>query len=575
MSDSTKPPPARHSFDSPPLGLIAAARGYVSRRFALATLTLAIGLAALSRPTLIMASQLEAVPEREPDVVLHLALRGSGDHQTYRRLPFEVPDGVRAITVEISFTGKEQRATIDLGLEDPQRFRGWSGGNKSLISLSEAEATPSYLPGPIDPGTWQVLLGVPNLRGETESAVQARIWFERADGHSAFVATSPRAHEIDEPRWYRGDLHAHSGHSDGACSSQSGQRIPCPLFRTLAVAAERGLDFVSVTDHNTTSQFGTLAELRPYFDRLLIIPGREITTFWGHANVFGVTDFVDFDLGSTPTQGLERLIDRLAGTSALLSINHPLLPSGELCMGCGWTFQDTLYERFQAVEVINGGAMKSQRGLAEGPLSGIPFWLDRLAQGHALVAIAGSDNHDPDLPVDTASALGSLATVVYADRLSEPAILEGLRSGRVFVDVGDHPSLKVDFTVTAANQHGVAMGGSIEVSAGGALQVSVRTEGARGLRLVLLGRSVGSKEGRPLRESRYAQDFILAELAIPTEEFAKEVTGLTVTSDREMETGGAVETAWGWVRVELRDEDDHLVALSNAVRLIVRDARPR
>lgn len=38
--------------------------------------------------------------------------------------------------------------------------------------------------------------------------------------------------------------------------------------------------------------------LQPYFDKLLLIPGREITTFQGHFNLFGATQFLDFRLGS-------------------------------------------------------------------------------------------------------------------------------------------------------------------------------------------------------------------------------------------------------------------------------------
>ncbi len=60
----------------------------------------------------------------------------------------------------------------------------------------------------------------------------------------------------------------------------------------------RGLDFIAVTDHNTISQYDALRELQPYFDQLLFIPGREVTTFQGHANVFGITRFVDYRIGT-------------------------------------------------------------------------------------------------------------------------------------------------------------------------------------------------------------------------------------------------------------------------------------
>ena len=55
-------------------------------------------------------------------------------------------------------------------------------------------------------------------------------------------------------RWYRGDLHMHTANSDGNCASQSGKRVPCPVFVTAQAATQRGLDFIAITDHNATSQ---------------------------------------------------------------------------------------------------------------------------------------------------------------------------------------------------------------------------------------------------------------------------------------------------------------------------------
>ena len=44
--------------------------------------------------------------ERAPDVVLKGSLSGA-DNQTYRELPFVVPDGIARLTVRFSFSGKE------------------------------------------------------------------------------------------------------------------------------------------------------------------------------------------------------------------------------------------------------------------------------------------------------------------------------------------------------------------------------------------------------------------------------------------------------------------------------------
>ena len=234
--------------------------------------------------------------ERSPALVLHRTVTYA-DRQTYIELPFDVPEGVTRVSIETSYTEREKHTTIDLGLFDGKRFRGWSGGNKSAFTLSETDATPSYLPGPIQPGRWKLILGVPSIREGVRSEFTAYIYFARS-GDLPAVSTFSQAPLRSNPAWYRGDLHIHDAHSDGSCLSQSGKKVPCPLYKTVESAARRGLDFIAISDHNTISHFDAMRELQPYFDHLLLLPAREITTFQGHANA-GTTDFIDFRLTSS------------------------------------------------------------------------------------------------------------------------------------------------------------------------------------------------------------------------------------------------------------------------------------
>src|SRR5262249_11512905 len=137
------------------------------------------------------------------------------------------------------------------------------------------------------------------------------------------------------PAWFQGDLHAHTGHSDGTCSSMAGKTVPCPEFKLLEKAAALGLDFIAITDHNTMSHHDALEHWEDYFDRMLLIRGRELTSFFGHANMYGASDFVDFRLG--PGRTATDLAKSVHQAGAVLSVNHPVRPSGETCMGCGWT----------------------------------------------------------------------------------------------------------------------------------------------------------------------------------------------------------------------------------------------
>jgi hypothetical protein len=387
------------------------------------------------------------------------------DHQTYRAIPFDVPADVERITVRLTYD-KTNKTVVDLGVFDPERFRGWSGGTRDRFTLSPSDATPGYLPGALPAGRWQVQFGIPNARQGSRSAFKLEIWFDRGEVRNASAAIADAPLKTG-PGWYRGDLHMHDAHSDGSCASQTGKRVPCPLYRTVAAAAEAGLDFIAVTDHNTSSHFSGLRELQPLYDRMLLIPGAEITTFGGHANVFGPSRWIDFRVGSATVPDIAALQRDVASAGAILSINHPALPSGEACMGCGWTWPGTDWRQVTAIEAINGLA-------SEGPLAGLGFWYAKLNEGYRIAGIGSSDNHDPAAGPGKAP-IGRPTTVVHAKALSQAAILEGVRAGNLFIDVEGTRDRLLEVTVRSGRLHAV-MGETIAASAR-TLKVEARVVG--------------------------------------------------------------------------------------------------
>jgi hypothetical protein len=417
------------------------------------------------------------------------------DHETYVELPFDVPAGVERLTVAFAYDTREQRTTIDLGLFDPERFRGWSGGDKLSFTVGVIDATPSYLPGPIVPGRWTLLLGVPNIREGVACRYEARIRFGRGEA-TAVSAFADAPLEVG-PRWYRGDLHMHTCHSDGSMARQSGEgRSPGPVFRTVEAAAARGADFIAVTDHNAVSHHHALRELQPHYDRLLLIPGVEITTFCGHAGVLGANGFVEFRLTSRHLPTVRELQDAVGRQHGLFIVNHPALPSNEHCMGCGWTARGTDYARVDAIEVVNGGAIRFQGGRADGPLSGIPFWEARLNEGHRITAVGGSDNHQPDTDGIGHPSVGYPTTCIFAESLSQRALLDAIRAGRVFIDIEGEPGRVLELTARSG-QAAAAMGQGIAAPAGAEVAFTLRIAGAAGalVDIVADGRHGAALEG--------------------------------------------------------------------------------
>ncbi len=472
------------------------------------------------------ASEAARAPDPAPVTLAGEITRA--DQQTYKELPFTVPAGTHRITIDFTYE-KENRTVIDLGVRDTVGQRGWSGGNKSHIEIGESDATPSYQPGRIQPGVWRLVLGIPNIReGQTAHyAATIRFGGERSDDkRMVWAGARPSA----PAGWFRGDFHMHTAHSDGSCDV-AGTRGACPAIHSFEAAREAGLEFAAITDHNTITQREDIESLQGRFPQTLLIPGAEVTTFFGHANAIGVTNFVDFQLGSPRLPTLARLFEELSAQGAILSVNHPSLPSGEVCMGCGWTAKDTDWSRITAIEAINGSTLRT--GGAEGPTAGIRFWENLLKQGYRLTAIGGSDNHDAtDRTGAKQPPIGTPTTVVYASELSTRAIIAGVRSGRVFIDVAGLPGARLDMRGEAAGQ-GVNMGGALALKPGEHARITALTSNI--------------PAGASIETVGYNLD--VAATSDP------QITDVALTTDAKS----------GWLRLNIRDAAGKLLLLGNPI----------
>lgn len=485
------------------------------------------------------ASLLPAQTAR-PDLVLQGKVGGPQNH-SYLEVPFNVPAGVHRISVDFSYAGKDHKTALDLGIADPQRFRGYSGGNKSHFTIGESDATPSYLPGVIPPGQWKLLIAVPNIRPTEQSDYRAEIRFNSKQEDEGF-ASAPLETGL---RWYRGDLHLHTADSDGSCASQSGMRVPCPVFLTAETAASRGLDFIAITDHNATAHYNDMRELQPYFDRLLLIPGREITTFWGHFNIFGVTRFIDYRAVAHGGRDIDMILREVRANGGIASVNHPDSPGGEICMGCTWQPPTPVdMSLFSAVEVINGG---------RNMLSSADLWDRQLADGDHLTAIGGSDNHNAPEQAGEPGSIGWPTTVVQASELSVPAILDAIRCGRVFIDLTASRDTILDLEARDiaeerrdGNQIWTPMGGTLQAKAGHAIEVRVQIHACLGCTV-----------------HRFLDGREMAELP-----------PLTGGGDRGLRFQWTSDGKRHWLRAEVRDPAGRLALLSNPIYININEIQP-
>jgi hypothetical protein len=373
---------------------------------------------------LTVAAQPGLAQAHDTDIELHGVITPDkqGKHEM---LAFTVPRGIERMTVEMISPGFQKGMYLTAGMFDPQRYRG---EGRSVFTLSTVDATGPYLPGPILAGTWHIAIGYNYVARSAKGDFTVRIHLSPQLDPEMYKVINRSA------GWYKGDLHSHTGNTDGVCKSQSGVNVPCPPARLFAAAAAQKLDFLAVTDHNTPATFNQMMQEQLYYDRMLLIGGQEITTVKGHANVWGTESFLDYrvaDSGFT----VNDLFDQAHRVQALVSINHAYWPDDGRCPGCGWAWApQTDFSKVDAIEIVNGFHEQGSWFVQPGG-NGVPLWEQQLAKGFRITGVGGGDDHRAGEQLTVHDGVGVPTTVVYARQLSQPAILEGIKAGHVFVQV--------------------------------------------------------------------------------------------------------------------------------------------
>ncbi len=373
-------------------------------------------------------------------------------------VPFEVPPGT--VELEVRHDDLASENILDWGLEDPNGFRGYGGGNEEPALVSERAASRSYLAGPLPPGTWKVTVGKAQI-----NKTPARYRIEVHLRTRATLAPQPERQPYrpadalsTQARWYAGDFHVHSRESGDARAS---------LDEIGHFARGQGLDFVVLTEHNTPSTLDFLVDVQARHPELLLVPGIEYTTYQGHANAIGATGYVSPRVGEGLS--LKDAVDAFHQQGALFSINHPVYDVGDLCIGCAWQ-HDVPPGGVDAVEIGNPEWEKLGRFFSEGAIG---YWDWLLSRGHHAAALGGSDDHRAGVDLDfKQSPIGQPATLVYARELGVSALLEGIRAGRTVVKLQglEDPMVELASSVAPTGDTVIAEG----------TRLSARVTGARG-----------------------------------------------------------------------------------------------
>lgn len=325
---------------------------------------------------------------------------------------FEVARGEATLEVRLDYD--RSRGVVDLGCSGPgdgaadSGWRGWSGGARSRFAITKDHATPGYLAGELEPGPWGIVLGLHQVPAEgLEVSLTISL------GGAATVESEPPAPaRRDLPRgsaralpalpgltWLASDLHAHTLHSDGSLS----------IRQLAARAAAAGLDVLAVTDHNTTSPHRHLPGIGAEYN-IHLLPGQEVTTSRGHANVYGDIGWIDF------RQQPDLWFATVEARGGVASVNHPLDAD------CAW--QHPLAARPRCLEIMHSSWLVDRTWT--GPWA---LWWN---WGLGVTPIGGSDFHTPD----QLQELGAPTTWLAVEDVSDEGVLEALRAGRTALAMG-------------------------------------------------------------------------------------------------------------------------------------------
>ena len=209
---------------------------------------------------------------------------------------------------------------------------------------------------------------------------------------------------IDSPygedgEWFRGNLHTHTDASPDAAWS---------LETVVAVYADRGYDFVVVTDHDVATPVETV-------DDVTLLPGIEVTANGTHVVCLGTDDVV------SPHADRQRVLDEATAAGGIGILPHP-----------NWGPDYAHYSQ-SALEALDGyagieiynGASRDGRGRP----AATDRWDRLLSAGRVVWGYAADDAHADD-------DVGAAWTVVQAPTATPMAILDALRAGRCHASTG-------------------------------------------------------------------------------------------------------------------------------------------
>lgn len=319
--------------------------------------------------------------------------------------------------------------------------------SNSLNQTSMALAVSLQLPGQLTPGS-SPLLSIAGIPANSDTTLT---WILTAqNGGRGFIrclitdtanrtTTNYESIFVDSKGWFAGDNHMHTTYSDGSGS----------VSDNITSAYQKGLSWVTVTDHNTINHAAAVAVEDAKYDDFLAMFGEEVSTSPSHFLAYNITDARPWDAGLYTYQQLIDSVLLNNNGKGIVYLAHPYYP------GLPWT--DWSVSGNKGIEVWNGFYHATHSVNTQA----FAVWDSLNTTGKRLFGMANSDAHN-------AGKVGDPHIVALLDSLCKEEVMEAFNTGCFYGTNG--PELTFDI-------EGIPMGSAVKIPVAGR-SVSIHIAGS-------------------------------------------------------------------------------------------------
>ena len=225
-------------------------------------------------------------------------------------------------------------------------------------------------------------------------------------------------------RWYKGNTHTHTVHSDG-------DSTPADVVRWYK---GHRYNFLVLSDHNYLTAVDGLNSTFGASEKFILIPGEEVTDSFErkpiHVNGLNIREVVPPQHGTSIVDTIQNNVDAIRRAEGVPHINHPNFLWALNADHIRMVKNDKLFEIYNGHSSVHNHGGSGNPGLEQ-------MWDDILTHGKLIYGIAVDDAHHfkGEFSRDRANP-GRGWIVVRATELSPLAILEAMESGDFYASTG-------------------------------------------------------------------------------------------------------------------------------------------